>query len=209
SSPGEQLSIIFDPEKLSYHGVSSENLIRQLRGGNALVPSGYIKLHDKRVSVLTNSCYRSADELSLFPVVLMSGDSISLSEVAKVERTPRLPISESMLFNGKPAVGIGVVAKKNINLQTLGNEVRQVIEEFKTRESFKEANLSIEEISYQPEYVEERIEEIGKDLLRAIFLVGGVLMLMLGLRVGSIVAIQVPIVTIISFGIFSFYDGVL
>src|SRR5690606_31105360 len=96
-----------------------------------------------------------------------------------------------------------------INLQTLGNEVRRVIEEFKTRESFKEANLSIEEISYQPEYVEERIEEIGKDLLRAIFLVGGVLMLMLGLRVGSIVAIQVPIVTIISFGIFSFYDGVL
>lgn len=208
-SPGEQLSIVFIKEKLTQHGVSLENLVRQLRGGNAAVPSGYVRVDDRRVSVITNSFYRSSEELKRFPVLLKSGETLPLSEVANIERSPMTPALESMHHNSKPAMALGVVAQHNVNLTKFGEAVRKAVEEFSSQPEFKASGLKIEEVSFQPHYVEERIFEIGLDLLKAIFLVGGVLMLMLGVRVGSIVAIQVPVVTAIAFGIFSYRGGVL
>lgn len=209
SSPGEQLSVLLDYKKLGQLGISISNFVNQLRGGNANVPSGYVRLEDRKLSVLTNSFYKSAEELQRFPIVLKSGETILLSEVAHVTRTPALPVRESMTFNGQPAVGIGVVPQTKMNLQSFGEEVRKIIKEFEATEAFKTSGVRIEEVSFQPRYVEERIHEIGLDLLKAIILVGGILMLMLGLRVGSIVAIQVPLVTAIAFGIFSQLGGTI
>lgn len=209
SSPGEQLSVLLDYKKLGRKGVSITDLVSQLRGGNANVPSGYVRLEDRKVGVVTNSFYKSAEELRKFPIVLKSGEAILLSDVASVSRTPALPVRESMLYNGQEAVGIGVVPQKRVNLQAFGEDVRKIIEEFESGESLKNSGVKIGEVSFQPRYVEERIHEIGLDLLKAIVLVGGTLMLMLGVRVGSIVAIQVPLVTAIAFGIFAQLGGVI
>lgn len=209
ASPGEQLTISFDHAKLNQNGVSLENLVRQLRGGNASVPSGYVRVLDRKVSVLTNSFYRSPEELSRFPVILKSGDTLPLSEIATISRTPAIPVTESMRQNGVPAMALGIIAQHNVNLTHFGEAVRSTVKEFEASAGFKAAELKIEEVSFQPHYVEERIFDIGLDLVKAIFLVGGVLMLMLGVRVGSIVAIQVPVVTAIAFGIFAYNGGVL
>jgi len=209
ASPGEQLSVIFDNEKLKDHGVALDSLVKQLRGGNASVPAGYIRMDSKKVSILSNSFYKSPEELSNFPVQLKSGESLPLGTIAQIIRTPTLPESESMAFNGNSGMAVGIVAQRNVNLQEFGEKVRGIIEEFKNTESFVKKGLKIDEISFQPHYVEERIFEIALDLLKSIFLVGGVLVLMLGLRVGSIVALQVPLVTAIAFGLYSLAGGVL
>lgn len=209
ATPGEQLSVRLDVQKLSSLGVSLDNFVRQLRGGNASVPSGQIILKDQKISVITNSFYKSAEELSKFPITLKSGETILLSQVGRVARTQNLPIFQSMRFNQQLAVGIGVVPKKGVNLQTFGEDVRYSVKEFQSSDEYKKSGLKIEEISYQPKYVAERVHEIGMDLLKAIVLVGGALMLMMGFRSGFIVAIQVPIVTVIAFGIFSWTGGVI
>lgn len=209
SAPGEQLTVMLDYKKLAKKGVSISNLVNQLRGGNANVPSGYVRMEDRRVNVLTNSFYRTAKELEKFPIVLKSSETILLSEVATISRTASLPIRDSMLYNGKDATGLGVIAQKRVNFQVFGEDMRKIIKEFKETDSFKKTGIKIDEISFQPYYVEERTKEIAMDLLKAIILVGGALMFMLGVRAGSIVAIQVPLVTAIAFGIFAQLGGVL
>lgn len=209
SSPGEQLTILLDIPKLAKLGVSLGNFVKQLQGGNAAIPSGQIRLRDKKISVVTNSFYKSEYELSHFPIILKSGEIVSLSEVAKISRTPTFPTYQGMTYNSETATGLGIVAKKNVNLQQFGEDVRKIIADFKNSESFKKSGLHIDEISFQPRYVEERVHEIGLDLLKAIFLVGGLLMLMLGVRAGAIVAVQVPIVTAITFGLFAWTGGVV
>ena len=159
--PGEQLSIAFNHAKLIQHGVSLENLVKQLRGGNAAVPYGYVRVGEKRVSVLTNSFYRSSEELSRFPVILKSGDTLPLSEIADISRTPVIPTMESMRHNGAPAMALGVVAQHNVNLKVFGEQVREVVKEFEATPEFKASGLKIEEVSFQPRYVEERIFDIG------------------------------------------------
>jgi len=199
ASPGEQLNVILDNHKLEKHGISLENLVHQLQGGNAAIPAGYIQNEDKKVSILTNSMYRFQDELSQFPVMLNSGSTKPLSSFGLIEKSEQTPIIETMRYNSEPAMALGVIAKNGIQLQELGEEVRKVVKEFQASEEFKQSQLKIEEISYQPRYVEERIREIMLDLAKAIILVGGVLILMLGFRVGLIVALQVPLVTILAF----------
>ncbi len=207
--PGEQLTVLLDREKGARLGISIENFVKQLRGGNAAIPSGYVFLNGEKVTVLTNSFYRSAEELSKFPIVLRSGETVLLSDIAKISRTPTFPVRESMNFNGAAATGIGVVPQKYLNLTKFGEEVRRIVEEYEQTDSFKKSGLKIEEVSFQPHYVEERVRDIGLDLLKAIVLVGGVLMLMLGVRVGSIVAIQVPFVSAVAFGLFAMTGGIV
>ena len=208
-SPGEQLTVLMDSEKLGRLGVSLDSFVKQLKGGNASVPSGQVLLQDQKISVVTNSFYKSPEELSKFPIHLRSGEIVPLSEVATISRTPTLPAYQGMRFNGEIAIGIGVVPKKHVNLQIFGSDVREVIERFQKEEAFQKSGLKIEEISFQPHYVAERVHEIGLDLVKAIFLVGGLLVLMMGLRAGSIVAMQVPLVTVIAFGIFAWTGGVV
>lgn len=207
--PGEQLTVLLDRAKIARLGIPIESFVKQLRGGNAAIPSGSVRLDGRKVAVLTNSFYRSAAELSRFPILLRSGETVLLSDVAKISRTPTFPARESMSFNGAQAMGIGVVPQKHLNLTRFGEEVRDVVREFERTESFRKSGLKIEEISFQPHYVEERVRDIGLDLLKAVFLVGGVLMLMLGYRVGSIVAVQVPFVTVVAFGLFASIGGVV
>lgn len=208
-SPGEQLSVILDYKKLAKKGVSIGNLVAQLRGANANIPSGYVRMDDRRINVLTNSFYRTAEELKKFPIVLKSSETIPLSEVATIARTVNLPVRDSMLYNGNEATGLGVIAQSRVNFEMFGEGVRKIIKDFQETESFKKSGIQIHEISYQPHYVEERTREIALDLVKAIILVGGALMFMLGIRAGSIVAIQVPLVTAIAFGIFSQLGGIL
>ena len=208
-SPGEQLTVMMDAKKLGRLGVSLDSLVKQLKGGNASIPSGQVVLNDQKISVVTNSFYKSPEELSKFPIHLRSGEIVPLSEVAKIYRSPALPVYQGLRFNGQIAIGVGVVPKKQVNLQNFGKQVREAVAQFQNEDEFKKSGLKIEEISFQPHYVAERVHEIGLDLLKAIFLVGGLLVLMMGPRAGSIVAMQVPIVTVIAFGIFAWTGGVV
>jgi multidrug efflux pump subunit AcrB len=209
ASPGEQMTVRFDEAALRRHGVQLDQVLGQLKGGNAFIPSGYVRLGERKLTVLTNSYFRSVEELRTFPVQLKSGESLPLSALGTIERSTSEPEMESMRHRGERAMGLGVVAQKNVNLQEFGKAVRKAVADIQTTPGWKASGLKAEEISYQPKYVDERIFEIGMDLLKAIFLVGGLLVLMLGLRVGSIVALQVPVVTVIAFGLFSQLGGVL
>jgi multidrug efflux pump subunit AcrB/outer membrane protein TolC len=209
ASPGEQLTITLPDAKSRSIGLSFSQLIQQLKAGNASIPSGYIRIGDRKVNVLTNSFFKSPDELKGFPISLKSGEVVTLGAIAKIERTTLLPQAEAMYFNGNQAVGIGVVPEKGVNLQQFGRDIRFEIERFKKTQAISASSLQISEINFQPEYVNHRIEEITKKLVLAVILVGGALILLRGLRVGLIVAVQVPIVTLIAFGFFSISGGVL
>lgn len=209
ASPGEQLTITLPDAKSRSIGLGFSQLLEQLKAGNASIPSGYIRIGDRKVNVLTNSFFKSPDELKRFPISLKSGEVVTLGSIAKIERTPLLPQAEAMYFNGRQAVGIGVVPEKGVNLQHFGRDIRSEIERFKKTPSISKSAIKISEINFQPDYVNQRIEEITKKLVLAVILVGAALILLLGLRVGLIVAVQVPVVTLIAFGFFSISGGVL
>lgn len=206
SSPGEQVTVELDDRQLKNLGLPIAEISSQLSGANASLPSGNIRIDDRKVNVLTNSSFSSVDEVKRFPIALKSGEATTLGDLGSVTRTEAFPVTEAMFYKGKPAMGIGVVPVHDVDLQRFGKQVRDEVADFNRAQAGK---FTVEEISYQPAYVDARIFDIAKALLKAIFLVGGILMLLLGVRVGTIVAFQVPIVSAIALGLYAGQGGVL
>ncbi|TGK05192.1 hypothetical protein EHQ53_16230 [Leptospira langatensis] len=203
--PGKQISINVDDSILEKYGLNYEQILRALRESNRNIPSGSVRIDAQRVNIETNSGFKSLEEIRQFPILLNSGNVVLLGEMAKVVRSPDFPIKEKMFLNGRPGIAIGVVPKAEISLLDFGKQVRSKVDLQKK----KNANLKIEEISVQPDYVKSRLDNLSANLFFGILIVAAVLILGMGFRIGLLVALLVPVISLISLGLYGIGGGVL
>ncbi len=205
ADPGEQITIELDDSLMRRLGVDPLLLKGQLASRNLTVPGGSIKLGGKKVIIRLNDEYESTGDISSTPIVLPSGAGIPLGELANVRRGPDEPASAKMRFNGKSAIGLGIIPRKGINVVGFGEAVRQKLSELRSRYP----DLEIEEMAFQPTQVRDRLLNLGSSLLLSVLTVAGVLLLFMGLRLGLIVASIVPMVALTSLAFYHWTGGVL
>ncbi|MDQ7784029.1 MAG: efflux RND transporter permease subunit [Desulfomonilaceae bacterium] len=205
ADPGEQITIEFDDSVLRRLGVDPLLLKGQLSARNLTIPGGSIKLGGKKIVLRLNDEFESAKDIASTPIVLPSGAGIPLGELAKVRRGPDEPASVKMRFDGKSAIGLGIIPRKGINVVGFGETVRKKVEELRSRYP----EVEIGETAFQPDRVRARLLNLGSSLLLSVMTVGGVLLLFMGLRLGLIVASIVPMVGLTSLAIYYWGGGVL
>ena len=71
------------------------------------------------------------------------------------------------------------------------------------------APLTIEEMFFAPRQVSDRLSELGRSLLLGIAIVGGILLVIMGPRMGLVVALILPLVTLSSLSLVAMGGGVL
>ncbi|MEM6453505.1 MAG: efflux RND transporter permease subunit, partial [Acidobacteriota bacterium] len=203
--PGDQITIAYDDATARRLALDPRQLGAQLGARSQIVPGGVIHLGSKTASLRPETEFSSVDEIARTPIVLPSGAAVPLSALAEVRRGPAEPATERMRWNGEIAVAVGVVPKDNINRITLGDAVRaRVAELAPTLEP-----MQIEEVFFQPKVVAERLDELGRSLMLGILIVAAILFLTMGLRLGFVVAVVVPLVTYAALAMFALSGGVL
>jgi len=116
------------------------------------------------------------------------------------------PAVETVWVNGRQVVAVGItVARNKVNTVQFGEQLRAFIAEL--RPEF--APLTIEEMFFQPTHVENRLGELGRSLILGVVIVGVLLVLTMGLRMGLVVALILPLVTLSSLSLFAMGGGVL
>ena len=128
-----------------------------------------------------------------------------MSEVADVRLGPVEPASARMRFNGEIAVGLAVVPKKSVNLVEFGKDVRRKL----AAVAPEIAPLKIKEVTFQPARTAARLFGLSRSLATGMMIVAGVLITVMGLRMGLVVAAVVPLVTFSSLALFAWGGGVL
>ncbi|MEM8932802.1 MAG: efflux RND transporter permease subunit, partial [Acidobacteriota bacterium] len=205
ADPGEQITIEYDDTTARRLGISPALLGRQLAERSRIVPGGLIHLGEKTATLRPQTEFRSLDELRRTPILLPSGTSVPLSELARVRRGPIEPASEIVRWNGEPAVAVAIVPQDGLDRVVFGREIREraatIIPSLD--------QVEIQEMFFQPDLVEDRLSELIGALRLGIFIVAGVLFLTMGLRLGVLVATVVPLVTFASVGLFSLGGGIL
>ncbi len=186
-------------------GTSATRLAGQLAARNRVIPGGSLHLGGKTVRLRPLSEFASVEEIAATPVVLPSGSSVPLSELARVRLGPKEPLASLMRLDGEMAVGLAIVPRRSINLVSFGDEVRKRV----AKVSRELEPLQIREVTFQPERVEARLSQLGRSLLLAILVVAGVLFLAMGARLGLVVVTIVPLVAASSLAIYSWGGGVL
>ncbi len=205
ADPGEQITIEYDDAVARRLGVDPLTLGATLAKRSSIQPGGLIHLGGKSASLRPHTDFESLEEIRSTPVLLPSGSSVPLRELARVRQGPSEPAAERMYWKGEPAVGLGVVPKDNLDRVEYGRQVRERVAEARTLL----APLRIEEVVFQPDLVESRLQDLTWSLRFGILIVAGVLILSMGPRLGLLVALVVPLVTFGSIAIFAATGGIL
>ena len=206
ADPGEQLLIRLDDAQAMAAGISVQSLADQLADRNRVIPGGTLATGGRSLVIRPKSDFEDLESLADTPIRTDSGQLVALSEVASLHLGPDQPATTRMWFEGEPAVGLGIVIPENrLNAVQFGRQTREVLESLRA----DYAPLNIEEMFYQPLWVEKRLGELGRSLLIGVVVVALVLLLAMGPRLGLVVATLLPVVTLSGLAIYAMGGGVL
>jgi multidrug efflux pump len=206
ADPGEQLVLRLDPSVASNFELDPRSISEQLAARNLTMPGGSMTRDGRALVLRPQTEFRDLEELGEQPIRLPSGALLPLREFASLRLEPADPPTARMWFNGRPAVGLGVVIPENrLNAVRFGDELRLLLEEL--RPGY--APLEIHEMFYQPKWVEDRLAELARSLLLGVVIVVLVLLVFMGARLGLTVAGVLPLVTLSSLAIYAMGGGVL
>lgn len=204
--PGEQVNVLLRDVDANRLNMSPQFLAAQLQNRNELVPGGSVRVAGKSATLRPNTEFTSIEEIRRTPIQLPNGEYLPLEAVAEVRYGPQEPADEEFWWNGQRAVGISLVAIPNkVNAVQQGEEIRALLPALRD----EIAPFHIEEMFFQPDRVEQRLQELSGSLLSGVFIVAGVLFFFMGLRLGLVVASIVPLVTFTAVAVYGMGGGVL
>ena len=205
ADPGEQVTIALNDAAARRLGLTTQQIVDQLSARNVILSGGSLLLAGKSVRLRPLSEFASIEEIARTTLTLADGGSVPLKEVASVRLGPTEPVEARMRLNKQMAVGVAVVPREAINLVTFGQDVKDEINVL----SRKIAPLKIQVVAFQPDRTHARLNELNLSLLFGVLIVAGILIMVMGMRLGLVVASVVPLVTMSSVTIFAWGGGVL
>jgi multidrug efflux pump subunit AcrB len=205
ADPGEEIRIEIDETAARAYGLDLRMLSQALQARNRAIPGGAIEAGGRTLILSPESEFVSLDDIRQTPILLPNGSAVPLEQIASVRHTTLDPIPSRMHLNGDSAVGVGIVPRDNLNIVAFGATIRDVLAEYEPGI----APLRIEEVTFQPDLVDARLQSLVMSLLQSIIVVALVLVVFMGPRLGLTVALVVPVVTLASLAVWAMGGGVL
>ncbi|PKM05501.1 MAG: AcrB/AcrD/AcrF family protein [Gammaproteobacteria bacterium HGW-Gammaproteobacteria-6] len=202
----EQLTIAVRDAELARLGMSPDYLSDVLRQRNQVIPGGFIVSSERRLGLLPNSEFETIDELRATQIPLPQGGHVPLEVIADIWRGPLEPAQPRAWFDGEQTVLVSMTAMRGQqDAIRLGTQVRERLALL--RDDF--APLQIDEMFFQPDQVEERLDGLEMSLLWSVLIIVLVVFVGMGWRMGILVATMLPLVALISLGIYDLGGGIL
>ncbi len=203
--PGEQITVEYDDALSLRLGVTPSDLAGIIASRNVTTPGGTLRLGDKAALLRADADFDTVDELRDSPVLLASGAAVTLGDLTRVRHTTAEPVEAIMRADGKLAVGVGIIPREGINVVTFGEAIRAHTAELRPLV----APLTIEEVSYQPRYTKERLDELSWSLFEGIIVLAIMLFVAMGWRMGFVVSSIVPLVSAAALAAYFIGGGIL
>jgi multidrug efflux pump subunit AcrB len=203
---GEQINIALRDGELQRMGISPASIAGLIGERNRVAPGGFLVINEKRVNLLSNNEFVDIESLRMTQVPIEGGSSMPLSAIADVWRSAIEPPEPSAWQDGEQVVAINIFAKADqVDAVAFGDNVRQRVKSL--REEFEP--LNIQELFFQPDEVQERLSSLQGSLLISMVIITTILFYVMGWQMGMLVAFMLPLVTLVSLGVYDFGGGVL
>lgn len=203
--PGEEVVVKFDESQARALRTSRSAVVGALSARNVIDPGGSVRTGERRASIAPVTEFESLDDIGQTRLRTPNGTTIPLSAVATVTHGTQDPALERMRIGSRPAVGLGIVAEKGGNVVAFGEALRVRVDAL--RPNFEP--LNIEEVTFQPDRVRARIDELERSLVASMLIVGGLVLVSMGLRMGLLVTAVIPLVVFSAVAIFALGGGIL
>ncbi len=181
-APQEVIYIEYQPSKLITLGLSSGQIAQVLEGQNLVTNAGSVSSGNTRLSIRPSSAVASLQALEELVITnAKSGSSYRLKDVATVRFGVKEPVSKLLYRNGKPAIGLGISNTTGGNVVNMGDAVNKRIAELTSQ---RPLGMELTAISDQSVSVRASVADFVVNVVLALAIVVGTLLIFMGLRSG-------------------------
>ncbi|WP_414499873.1 efflux RND transporter permease subunit [Zymobacter sp. IVIA_12111.31 C1] len=185
----ERIFVSFSHERLATLGITPQDIFAALNGQNALTPSGSIETHGPQVFIRIEGAFNDLDKIRQTPIVVQ-GRTLTLSDVATVERGYEDPATFLVRNNGEPALLLGVVMRDDWNGLDLGKALEAEAAKINAELPL---GITLTKVTDQAVNISAAVDEFMVKFFVALLVVMVVCFLSMGWRVGIVVAAAVPL----------------
>ncbi|MEM9009169.1 MAG: efflux RND transporter permease subunit, partial [Cyanobacteria bacterium P01_F01_bin.86] len=189
-SPDEEILVEIDAPALVGVGLSPQQLAQQISLSDAKVTAGQLRSPEQDLAIEVESELETIEQIRQLPVQSGGGQFTRLSDIARVSRGVRYPLSDQAIVSGKPAVVLGVMMQSGLRIDQWAAIVRQDLDAFRDR---LPAGVTLDLIFDQSGYVETRISTLIMNLLFGAALVVLVALVGMGWRSALVVGLALPL----------------
>ena len=189
--PGEELLVQVDPNVLSSYGLTVGGIANQLSQSLASQPAGIVR--NAQTKFLLNLSHGKATTQRLDESLIrvgQRGETIRLAELADVEKTLVSPPSDIAIIDNEEAIVIGAMVNNQLGVGGWADELEAVLAKFQKQYNNE---IEIEVLFSQQQFIDNRLHQLGQNLLVGTLLVIVVVLLMMGWRSMIVVAAALPL----------------
>lgn len=180
--PQEIIYLDYNPSRLSQLGLSSGQVAQLLEGQNLVTPAGDIETGTIRTPIRLGTAVSDFQTLGeTYINDPQTGRSFRLKDVATITRGIKEPSGKLLFRDGKPAIGLGISNAIGGNVVNMGKAVKARMQEL---EKDRPIGIELHEISDQAVSVEASVSDFVLNVIIALAIVIGTLLVFMGLRSG-------------------------
>jgi len=181
-APQEVVHVEYKPSRLAALGLSSGQIAQVLEGQNLVTSAGAVDAGTTRLTIRPTAGVASLEALEeLLIVGGQNGQSFRLRDIATISRGIREPVSKLLFRNGQPAIGMGVSNTIGGNVVSMGEGVNRRIAELTGQ---RPLGIELTPISDQSVSVKTSVADFVVNVMLALAIVVGTLLVFMGLRSG-------------------------
>jgi len=188
---GDQLETIYltiSRARMAELGISLQEIVNTLNLQNQIVDSGQVEVANDQIRINPKGEFRSVDDLGELLVRSdNSGNLIYLKDVVVIERGYSDSPSWRMLYNGQPALGLGISTVDGGNVVDMGKAVRTRIDALMAQTP---VGMELGIIAYQSDLVSDSVKAFVINLVEAVAIVIVVLCITMGLASGMLMGLS-------------------
>lgn len=178
----EVIYVEYSSARLIELGLAPDQIAQILEGQNLVRPAGSIKAGQTRLTVRPESAVSSTEAIgNLMITNAQTGASFRLSDIATISRGVEDPATMLLYRDGKQAIGIGISNTLGGNVVNMGVAVKERMDALIDQ---RPIGIDVLPISDQSVTVKESVDDFVMNVVLALAIVVGTLLIFMGLRSG-------------------------
>ncbi len=192
------MRVWLDPMRMAAHDLTTQDVETAIRTENVEIPGGRVEGTEREFSVRTRGELATPEGFSSIIVARRGDDIVRLGDVAQVEVGAEDERSTAR-FNGKTAVGLGIVKQSKASTLDVADAVRKALPGL---QAAIPAGMKLDVAYDSSVFIHDSIDEVSHTLIIAMILVVLVVLAFLkSLRATLIPAVAIPVSIIGAFAV--------
>ncbi|UQV22551.1 efflux RND transporter permease subunit [Vibrio sp. J383] len=197
--PQEEIQISLRTADAAALGRSSANIAESLEGADAKNSAGELVSAYSRFGLEIKSELDSIERIKQVPIATDSnGHIIRMEDIASVKRGEKTPQDQIAIIDGEPGVIVAARMHPDLRVDNWTSRANALIGKF---EQELPSNVKVTVLFNQQGYTETRLDDLGKSLMIGFVLILIVLFVTLGVRAAILVAISLPLTSLLTLSI--------